>query len=237
VRSKLWLRGDNFPTIIPFSRNYWQLFPTFFINHKFNTNHESGFSFSRRIQRPTYHQLNPFKYFIDASTYEEGNPFLVPQNTWLVELNHTFKQQYILTLSSGITNKSITEVLIPAEGQSNVTIQTNKNINKQYVTSLSISAPLKLKKWWNGMFDASVYSSTYQGVLANQQINSSAIAFYAKMMQTFSLPKQVIFQVDAFLQYGERYSFSTLGNFGAVNLSLQKSAWNKRVTAKVSAKG
>jgi hypothetical protein len=54
-------------------------------------------------------------------------------------------------------------------------------------------------------------------------------------MHTFTLPKQFTLQVDGFIQYAERYSFSTLSPFGAVNLSLQKSAWGKRATFKFSA--
>ncbi len=218
-----------------FDRNYWQLFPTCFINHTFNTRHALGFSFSRRIQRPTYHQLNPFKYFIDASTYEEGNPYLVPQNTYLFELNHTFRQQYLLSLSSSITNKSITEVLIPAEGQSNVTIQTSKNVNKQYIHAISMTVPVKMAKWWNGSFDATAYTSHYVGELAAQQINSSTVSFNAKMMHTFTLPQRFTFQLDGFVQYREHYSFSSLGTFGAVNVSLQKSVFDKKATIKVSA--
>lgn len=227
--------GNQINNQISFSRNYWQLFPTFFLTHKFNANHDVGFSFSRRIQRPTYDQLNPFKFFLDPSTYKEGNPYLVPQNAYIFEISHTFLQQFTTTLSSNITNKSITEVLIPAEGQNNITIQTNKNVNKQYVYSLGISAPYKIKKWWNSMLDASVYYSEYDGELASQPIHSSTISFNAKSMHTFTLPKQFTLQVDAFVQYAERYSFSTLSPFGSVNLSLQKSAWSKRATFKFSA--
>lgn len=227
--------GHQVSNNITFSRNYWQLFPTFFLSNKINANHDIGFSFSRRIQRPTYEQLNPFKFFLDPSTYKEGNPYLIPQNSYLFELTHTFRQQFTTSLSSNITNKSITEVLIPAEGQSNITIQTNKNVNRQYVYALGISAPLKIKTWWNSMFDGSVYYSQYDGELASQSIHTSTVSFNAKSMHTFTLPKQFTLQVDGFIQYAERYSFSTLSPFGAVNLSLQKSAWNKRASVKLSA--
>lgn len=218
-----------------FKRNYWQLFPTLFITRKFNQHHETGLSFSRRILRPTYQQLNPFKFFIDASTFNEGNPYLQPQNTYLIELNHTYNQQYQFTLSSGITNKSITEVLIPAEGQNNITIQTNKNVNKQYVQTLSVSAPFKFKKWWNSMFDASVYYSLYDGELAGQKIHSSTMSWNAKMSHTIILPQQINLQCDGFIQYAEHYSFYTSGTFGGVNVSLQKAIMHKKLSMKISA--
>ncbi len=228
-------KGEQLTNHINFKRNYWQLFPSLFISKKINDQHDAGVSFSRRIQRPTYEQLNPFKFFLDPSTYKEGNPYLTPQNAYIFELTHTFKGKIVTTLSSNITNKSITEVLIPAEGQSNITIQTNKNLNKQVVHSLGLSVPVQVCKWWTAMSDASVYYSAYTGQLAGQSIQTATVSFNAKTMHTFILPKQFTLQLDGFMQYAERYSFSTLSTFGAVNFSLQKSAWQKRATVKLSA--
>ena len=47
-----------------FSRNYFQLFPSAFLNYKFTEKHMTRLSYSRRIDRPGYQQLNPFRYFL-----------------------------------------------------------------------------------------------------------------------------------------------------------------------------
>ena len=62
-------------------RNYLSLFPTLFINHTLSKNHATRYSYSRRIDRPNYGQLNPFVFYLDPYTYEEGNPNLQPQFT------------------------------------------------------------------------------------------------------------------------------------------------------------
>ncbi|MBL7766242.1 MAG: outer membrane beta-barrel protein [Chitinophagaceae bacterium] len=218
-----------------FDRNFWQLFPSLFINKKLSSKHEMGLSLSRRIQRPTYEQMNPFKFFIDQSTYKVGNPWLMPQNTYLIELTHQYQQQFMTTLSAGITHKSITEVLIPEEGKNNMTIQTHRNINRQYLYSLGFTAPLKICSWWQSNTDATTYYSLYSGELSGQTIHSGTLSFNAKTVHTFTLPESFLVQVDGFIQYREKYSFSTLSTFGAVNLSIQKSAWNKKASIRLSA--
>ena len=50
-----------------FKRNYVQLFPSVFVKQPLSKNHDLGISLSRRIDRPTYNQLNPFRAYIDAT--------------------------------------------------------------------------------------------------------------------------------------------------------------------------
>ncbi|MDB5233936.1 MAG: TonB-dependent receptor, partial [Hymenobacter sp.] len=69
-----------------FSRNYFQLFPSATAKHTLSENHELDLSLSRRIDRPSYNQLNPFRAYIDATTYGAGNPSLLPQTSYNVEL-------------------------------------------------------------------------------------------------------------------------------------------------------
>lgn len=218
-----------------FHRNYWQLFPTLFITNNINQYNDLGLSFSRRIQRPSYDQMNPVRLFIDATTFKEGNPYLVPQNSYLAEVSHTYKQKYLTTFSASIINKSITEVLIPDPNHNNVTIQTNKNINEQYLYSLNFSVPWKITKWWSTNNEATVYYSKYVGRLADFDINSATVSFNAKTIQTFTLPKSYTIQMDAFIQGGEYYTFTTSNAFGAVNLSVQKLFRDKRSNLKLSA--
>ena len=51
------------------NRKYLNLFPSFFLNHTFNDKNELDFSYSRRIDRPDYSDLNPFVYYLDQYTY------------------------------------------------------------------------------------------------------------------------------------------------------------------------
>ena len=69
---------SDVPDDKPIDRNYTQLFPSAAMNYNLSKKHDLGVSVSRRINRPSYNQLNPFKNFLDPSTYSAGNPYLSP---------------------------------------------------------------------------------------------------------------------------------------------------------------
>ena len=76
----------------PVDRNYLNMFPSAFINHTINDKNEINFSYSRRIDRPGYGNLNPFVYYLDPYTFEQGNAFLRPQYTNNFEFNYTYNK-------------------------------------------------------------------------------------------------------------------------------------------------
>ncbi|HEY1871555.1 MAG TPA: TonB-dependent receptor, partial [Chitinophagaceae bacterium] len=58
-----------------FKRNFTNLFPSAFVSYTLNTKNTLTVSFSRRIKRPNYQDLNPFTYFLDSLSYQKGNPY------------------------------------------------------------------------------------------------------------------------------------------------------------------
>jgi outer membrane receptor protein involved in Fe transport len=69
-------------------RKYVDFFPTVSLNWTASQDHVFNLVFSRRIDRPSYQNLNPFEIKEDQLTYFKGNPFLAPQYTDNVTLTH-----------------------------------------------------------------------------------------------------------------------------------------------------
>jgi len=78
-----------------FDRNYTDFFPSAAITFNKNPMSQWGLSYSRRIDRPAYQDLNPFEFKLDEYTYQKGNTFLTPQYTNSFGISHTYK--YTLT--------------------------------------------------------------------------------------------------------------------------------------------
>ncbi|MGF1924631.1 MAG: TonB-dependent receptor domain-containing protein, partial [Bacteroidia bacterium] len=53
-------------------RSYTQLFPNLALDYKLSETNTLGLSISRRIDRPNYRQLNPFRYYLNENTYTVG---------------------------------------------------------------------------------------------------------------------------------------------------------------------
>ena len=70
---------------------YTKLFPTFNLNFKPNDDHSISFSYGRRIRRPSYAALDPFRIYNSVFSYTEGNPRLEPSYSNNFELAHLYK--------------------------------------------------------------------------------------------------------------------------------------------------
>lgn len=80
-------------------KNYAKLFPTIYIAYKVNEDNTLSFNYNRRISRPAFWELNPFKWYITEYSVAEGNPKLQPAFTDKVELNYNYKGKLDFSLS------------------------------------------------------------------------------------------------------------------------------------------
>ncbi|MDQ6531234.1 TonB-dependent receptor domain-containing protein [Flavobacterium sp. LHD-85] len=72
--------------------NYFKLFPTTFLSYVPNENSIFSFSYSKRIERPRFNELNPNVFYINPFQTIEGNPFLQPAFIDNIELTYTYKK-------------------------------------------------------------------------------------------------------------------------------------------------
>ena len=71
--------------------NYIKLFPSLFINYKPSENSSFTLNYSKRIERPSFHELNPNQWYINPFQRLGGNPFLKPAFIDNVELSYMYK--------------------------------------------------------------------------------------------------------------------------------------------------
>ncbi len=91
--TKAGIRYEN--TIVKSSVNnfsYGQWFPSAYVSYKEDKNVFS-FSFSRRINRPSMSNLNPFRWYENPYSYSSGNPLLKPSYINNYELGYTYNNK------------------------------------------------------------------------------------------------------------------------------------------------
>lgn len=131
-----------------FDKKYLQLFPSVFISYKLDTTATNSFSFSltRRINRPNYHQLNPFVYYTDQYSYRSGNAELNPQYQYRYELKYQHKQLLRIGLSYNHFTNGIFQTTNVKDG---VFYTRPENLNEGYMWLLNTGLSLDPTKWWN----------------------------------------------------------------------------------------
>lgn len=218
-----------------FDDDYVQWFPSGSVAYKPNELHSVEFNYSRRIQRPSYDQLNPFKFYLDETTYKTGNPRLQPQTTQSVECTYGYQEKFFATLSFSRTQKVITESIAPSETEERVTVQTTRNLDRQDVYGLFLMVPLELRKGWEMNSNLNVYWSGYTGTVSGTALNNSGqFTWNLNMTHNFNLGNNLTAELTANYQAPERYAFDQVRALGFVNVGLQKK-FNNQSTLKFSA--
>lgn len=145
--SKGYQAGNLLKPDSSFKRSYINVFPTVFALYKLDStgNNSVSFSYSRRIGRPYYTDLNPFISPLDKFTYYAGNPFLNPQFTHHFEIAHNYRNIINTSVFYDLVKDEMSEMI---ELSGNTFISRTGNIGKKDVAGLSVDATVKIKKWW-----------------------------------------------------------------------------------------
>lgn len=69
--------------------SYLNFFPSFYLLYRIKENNSLSLSYSKRINRPFFHDLNPFKTYVNKYDYTIGNPFLKPSYSNDIEASLT----------------------------------------------------------------------------------------------------------------------------------------------------
>lgn len=217
-----------------YDTSYTQLFPSLAAQYHLSPKQDIGITLSRRIERPNYQQLNPFKYFIDKTTYREGYPYLKPASFYSVELSHTFNQRFVTTFTYGINKGVITEVIQPSETEDSITVQTNKNLEQMTFVGLSGAYPFQITKWWSNVTNVNIYYALYEGNIANTPLRNGAPTFDLNTNNTFLLPGNFSAELGLFYQARQVYGYMEVEPLWMLTAGVQKHLFNKKATIKLN---
>lgn len=215
-------------------RNYLSLFPTVFLNQKITTNNNIRYSYSRRVDRPNYQQLNPFAFYMDPYAVDQGNPYLKPQFTDNFEISYSYKQ-----LSFSLNYSDTRDMITQISQQDEVTRIVNvirQNLGRAQNYSAGVYFPVKVVKWWNMQNNASVYYNKFQdGNLEGAPFLSSKVAYNFNSTQQFTLAKNFSAEIS-FWYNSPRVSGveqTTISQY-ALNAGIQKSMLNKKLKLRLN---
>lgn len=221
----------------PTDQDYLSWFPSGGLTYQFKEKQSFSLNYGRRINRPDYNVLNPFRNQLSEISIEKGNPNLKPEIVNNIELGYTLNYKYNFKIAYSQTNDQITRLIGPDDVDPKAGFISWDNLATQSVFSASASLPIKINKWWNSYFNLSLSHIDNQadygdGAIVDVQVLSYSIY----QTQTFKLPKGFKAEVSGY--------YSGPGVWGGVfeydanwslNLGIQKQFFKKKLKARISA--
>ena len=134
--------------------------PTAYILKKITDNQTLKLSYSRRIERPEYEDLNPFVNTSDPKNISSGNPYLKPEKGYRIEFsyNHDYGQagSFMITTFYRQSNNDIQpytafypSITIADSVYYNASVSTRENIGEEKNTGVSLFGSLKASDKFN----------------------------------------------------------------------------------------
>lgn len=212
--------------------------PSMYLLEKLTDNQSLKLSFSRRIERPDYEDLNPFINTTDPKNISAGNPYLRPETGYRIEFayNHNYGNSgsFMITAFYRQSNNDIQPYTIfyPSfqVGDSvytNVSVNTSENIGIEKNIGLNLFGTIKATDKFNirtnlFFFRRHILNGIDLGrspVSFNYRINMNASyqftkTFVAEMFGNFNSPRNEI--------QGRYPSFTNY------TIAARKQFWNKK---------
>jgi len=222
-----------------FTRDYNSFLPYASINYAINKNHNVTYSFSSRVRRPSFWELNPSRIYLTQTNYVQNNPFMKASQYYNQELNYMYKNTYFLVLNTSLVKDASDQIPLQKVENGNTVlryIRTNFGDKQEYSATLGFQ-----KNFYNGIWSAN-YTTTFghnvfKGSVDTDPItgetfpafnlNKSTNLFHIQANNNIRLSskKDLFLGVNYFYLAPQQISIGKLSTLQSLDISVRK-IWN-----------
>lgn len=212
--------------------DYFELFPSFYLLHNRNDNHSFSFDYSRKLMRPRYQDLNPFRTFINENSFLQGNPNLLPSFSNNFNFNYTLKKEFFFDFYYR-DNGNYISTLSFQDNENQILRDITQNVLESTSYGFDFNYGKSITNNWYMYSYASIFheDETFlalesDNVVVKNQING----FYIDLTNYLTLSKDGTFKGELGLTYLSGFLQGSYIQEEATNLTfgVRKSFWNRK---------
>jgi outer membrane receptor protein involved in Fe transport len=208
---------------------YFRLFPSLSVAYQATDDNSLALTIGKRINRPSFWNLNPFKSLYTAYSYGEGNPYLNPEYNTNFEVSHTYKSMLTTAVFFNITENGFNNVTI-ASADTNLVYTKPFNFIKTYRIGISENVALHLFSWLDNNNQVTVYHTDAQSTLSN----ISGVSGFGLYLATnnniyFNRRKTFAAAVNAWYQFPEVDHIGKSDAYYKVDIGFKAAVLKKKV--------
>jgi ferric enterobactin receptor len=228
---------DLVNTSIP---SYGTFVPSAVFSHDFNKNRTLKFSYSKRIERPEYRELNPFVNLSDPYNLTTGNPLLKPEigNNFELGFTTSFAKggNIYIALIERINTQDIKQVtlyypeyLVGDSIYTNVSVTNNQNIGKEYNTGISISGSWPVTSKLNIRGNIMI---GHRYVVSDMSFGNQSTGLRSRLNlnASYQLPGNLVTELFGFYSAPSRNIQGKVPQFFIYTFAFRKMFWDKKAS-------
>ncbi len=228
----------DFPnTNIP---SYGTLVPSVTFSHDMSKNQSVKLSYSKRIERPEYRELNPFINLSDPYNISTGNPLLKPEigNNFELGYASSFKKggNIYLGLFERINSHDVKDFTtfypnyqIGDSIYHNVSVTSRQNLGEEYNSGITVSGSYPVTSKLNLRGNLMI-SHRYQVTHLPTGNISTGLRTRVNLNATYDLPKDLVIEFFGFYNAASRNIQGKSPQFFIYNFAFRKLFWDKKAS-------
>ena len=211
--------------------DYMSFFPSMSFGYTLTEKASLQLNYSRRINRPSLWQLNPFPSLEDFNSQFMGNPELDPSFTHSLELGFLGKAKG-LTINPAVYYSKTDDVIVfyTKRAISGLFITTYANIESEQRYGLEIVTSYKPTKWigFNGEFNG--YGYTQKGQIEDLDMDYSETTWEASLTTRIKPIPSLTFQGQYSYEADKESAQTSRKSVSYLNMGISKNLWNNKAS-------
>jgi len=225
-------KGESPTTGNIFKRDYLGWFPSAYLQYQINEKQGLNLSYSRKINRPGYSMLNPFRLYVDPFTYTSGNPDLDPSYNNTVGLRYSLGN-YSLNLNYFIENDIFSQDYIQDDANRTMGV-VPKNLGKKQGFTLSGFAPIHFAKWYDLQIYSQVSLNMFDTHHSGERFRKDFISAYSSLTHSFTILPTLRANLQMMWMKTGYHGILQLEDIVLMNAQIEQQLFDKRVSLSLS---
>lgn len=206
---------------------YGEFFPTGYLTYKPNDNNSVSLNYTRRIDRPYFWSLNPFKSYISEYEYYSGNPSLRPSITDNIEISYVLKNNFTVGLYGSFSKNEVDQLQV-IDGETKYS--TNQNLYNEKRAGINLNYNFTKFSWLESYLSGTAFYaksiSNFENVIplkgygANFSINNN---FFLNKNKT------VVYILGYWFDAASKIGNTASGNMGGLYSGIKLSLMEKNL--------
>ncbi|MGS0748939.1 TonB-dependent receptor domain-containing protein [Halpernia sp. GG3] len=233
-------QGDVLDKIDPyyhFKNDYNNFLPYVSANYNFNKDNSLSYTFSSRIKRPSFSELNPSRQYLTLDNYLQNNPFMKASTYYTQELNYMYKSSYFLVLNHTYIKDENEQIPLQKKKDDGTIllryIRTNYGTKQEFGGTIGMQKTF-FKGIWSANNSLNLAYNIFRGSVSKDPITNEPFDTYDINKETFffnialnnnirlSAKKDLFIGVNYFFLSPQKIELGNLNSMQSLDLSIKK---------------
>ncbi|HLP18867.1 MAG TPA: outer membrane beta-barrel protein [Chitinophagales bacterium] len=217
------------------NRQYFSVFPSASLGFAINQQHNLSISYSRRVMRPQFRQLNNTVSYTDQYSTWQGNPLLQPSFSDILSISHSIMLKQHMIVFEAIGQLQSADFIESSRVDSNrITRGGNSNGSDRKMFAFNFYFKVQLTKWWELQMNHS-YNYSYYSYARGINVTPIGGHNYNLWMSTnFKFWKNTVFEINGWFNTGGVQSQGKSLPVGVINASIKKTFLKDKLTVSIA---